>query len=205
MDRKIKIHYDNHRSVNILPSEIEGQISKGLVLYPDQKKIDSWRNYFKKTLTYSCPDTGGTLGGALDDLLQDKDNRVAPLDYKTRGYPIKEDSHKYYITQMNCYALMLSEGPTQLELNGKAYLVFYSPRSIISEEKPIGTNIALSDWLVEVVELKIDIEAARKLVRDAVDCLQSAIPWAARDCEQCKYIEDRIDMLRDMKKAGEKT
>jgi hypothetical protein len=105
MDRVLKEHFDKHRTEGRLPSELDGFRGK---LFPDTGRLNEWRNN-RKGLRYRDPSSGVTLMGALDDLFVTQEGLYAPLDFKTRGYPRKPDTHEHYQHQMDLYSFLLEK------------------------------------------------------------------------------------------------
>jgi len=67
------------------------------------------------------------LFGALDECFVDG-NYYIPIDYKTRGYDLKEDSLSYYQTQFDCYTFLLeAEGYKHLSFG---CLIYYIPTAV---------------------------------------------------------------------------
>ena len=106
MDSILKKYFDTFRCKDCLPPELEGKLEGKL--FGDIGKLDVWRNCFKG-LEYFDGKSGIGLRGALDDLFVTGDGFHVPLDFKTRGYPLKEDTHEHYQDQMNIYSFLLEE------------------------------------------------------------------------------------------------
>ena len=119
LDLLIKKYFDRYRAIGKLPPEIEGKV-KGRLL-ENQEMLDNWRDWRKSLIRYEDKSLNAVLRGALDECFV-LDGAYIPVDYKTRGFDLKEDSAKYYRNQLNCYTLLL-------EANGYqhpsfAYLLF---------------------------------------------------------------------------------
>ncbi len=174
MDGIIKKYFDRFRVLGKLPPELEGKLEG--TLFPDQKLLDLWRARHRG-LRYSDKEVGATLMGLLDDCLVQED-RYLPLDYKTRGYPVKEDTPSYYQDQLNIYTLLLQENGYQTA--GCAYLVFYHPL-----EQNDGGRITFH---MHPVKVDTDPERARKIFREAVDLLSKrSCPSADSECGFCEW------------------
>lgn len=182
MDRVIKKYFDAYREMGLLPPVLEGKV-KGR-LFSDQKLMDKWRNW-RSGLRYTDEESGVLLRGALDECLRDGDIYI-PLDYKTRGYKLKEDTHTHYQNQLDCYCLLLDENGYKTDK--LAYLAFYIPEEMYPED-------GKTEFQVEIVEMETDPERARQLVKDASDYLQERGPFFSplniinEDCEWCRYIQ----------------
>lgn len=139
MDQVIKAYFDLYRRQNRLPPEMEGKLPGRLL--PDQELLNRWRRWTgpssavggKTTggLWYRNKNLGADLVGLLDDCLVDSASGgeiYIPLDYKTRGYPPKENTSGYYQTQLDLYTLLLAENGHKTDKI--AYLVYYWPLTI---------------------------------------------------------------------------
>ena len=175
MDGVIKKYFDRFRTTGQLPPELKGRV-KGR-LFPDQQLLDGWRDW-RRGLRLTDKETGATLMGALDDCLE-HDGCYMPLDYKTRGYPAKENTSSYYQDQLNIYTLLLQENGYQP--NKLAYLVFYHPL-----EQGDGGRITFH---MHPVSMKTDPDRALSLFRSAVSLLRSnTCPPASRECGFCAWV-----------------
>lgn len=180
MDRIIKVYFDSYRKLSQLPPEIEGKVS-GL-LFPDQEKLDDWRNW-RRGLNFTDEGLGATLNGAVDDLLQDGEY-VIPLDYKTRGSAPKEGaSEQYYRTQLDTYVFLLQKNG--MKTREYAYLVYYYPDKI-SDSHTVKFS-------VDVVKVETDGQRAYKIFSDAVACLKGPIPKSHTECGFCAWYSDLLE------------
>jgi hypothetical protein len=184
MDAVIKSYFDAYRAKGQLPPELRGKVPGKL--FADAGILKQWRSpYNKKEPRHVETSFNAALFGALDDCLVDGE-RFIPLDYKTRGYDLKEDSTTYYETQLNCYSLMLESSgyPTA----GFAYLVYYWPLEVRE-----GGAVRFK---VEPVRVATNLEAARTLFRAAVMLLASGMPKPSPDCEYCALVSRRWESAR---------
>ncbi len=189
MDRILKKHFDAHRRDSALPRELAGlRTIKGIEgsLFSDMEKLKDWRNNFRG-LRYTDPETGATLMGALDDLFVTKKDRYAPLDFKTRGYPLKEDTHTHYQDQMDIYSFLLEKN--SLPPADFAILVFYYPDRINEHSENRENRDVTFDSEVKVIPTSPS--SAKDLFHRAVKTLQSpAPPEPSKDCEFCRWLGD---------------
>ncbi len=172
MDRVLKEHFDQHRNSGKLPPELndfEGQ------LFQDMEKLRDWRNK-RRGLRYMDASIGISLMGALDDLFVTQEGRHAPLDFKTRGYPRKPDTHEHYQHQMDIYSFLL-------ERNGMipadfAILIFYHPIRVNEKH-----NV---EFHPDAIKVKVNRTRGERLFMDAVECLMlEEEPEASEGCEWC--------------------
>ncbi|OGY63579.1 MAG: hypothetical protein A3I24_01375 [Candidatus Harrisonbacteria bacterium RIFCSPLOWO2_02_FULL_41_13b] len=204
MDLLIKKYFDKYRAIEKLPPEIDGKIDCGLFL--DQELLNKWRSW-RSALVYEDPESGAVLSGMLDDLgvkdaavelkktkgsekqslfggeairqVQGKGEFV-PLDYKTRGFDVKEGGESYYQNQLNCYGLLLREN--DMKPAGHAYLIYYIPKEI-SEKGMVRFDIVPK-------RVEINPDQALKVLRDAAKLIQGPMPARHSTCEYCAWGND---------------
>lgn len=173
MDGVIKLHYDRYRAAGRLPPELEGKV-EGL-LVSDQALMNVWRNW-RQGISIEDPGLDCKLSGAMDDCLLD-DGCYVPLDYKTRGYPPKEEGSGIYQHQLDCYTLLLKENGYPVK--NIAWLIYYYPASVGDK--------GLVTFTIEPTCLETSPDAARALLTDAVKCLKGPEPPIKENCEFCAY------------------
>jgi hypothetical protein len=121
MDIVIKKYFDKFRPE--MPPEIKGKIPGKL--FEDLDALNKMRNW-RTGLTYIDKKNGSQLRGALDDLLV-RGDKYLPLDYKTRGFELKENSHEFYQDQLNLYEFLLQMNG--YETKGESWLVYFHPQT----------------------------------------------------------------------------
>ena len=121
MDSILKKHFDKFCEKGLLPPELcDNKECKGCKLFDDVELLNTWRSNFKG-ISYSDKE-GNILHGAVDNLLV-KGKKIIVLDYKTRGFPVKEDTHEHYVPQMEIYNFLLRENGYSTE--DYFFLLFY--------------------------------------------------------------------------------
>ena len=173
MDKILKAHFDNFRHQGKLPPELkrEGIYAK---LFPDLHLLNIWRDG-RRGLAWKDKHNN-ILKGALDDVLQDSDDNLIVLDFKTRGFPLKSNTPSYYQDQLNIYNFLLREN-NQKTMN-YAYLLFYYPNSV-------GRNGILFN--TKLVQVQTNADDAKKLFEEAVLLLMGRKPQPAKNCKYCDY------------------
>jgi len=174
MDALIKDYFDIYRHRGQLPPEVQNIAGATLV---DQGLITRWRNW--RTGLECIDHDGHRLFGALDECVV-CNNQYIPVDYKTRGFPLKEDSTSYYILQMSCYNFLLAKNG--YAVSDYAYLLFYIPRNV-------DDNGAVQ---FEVNVQKVGVltqEEVYKVFRDALSVLSAQLPPVqAATCKFCSWL-----------------
>jgi len=171
MDKILKIHFDKFRDKGELPPEIcENQNCKNMKLFGDKELLKIWQSNFKGV---SWTDRkGNELHGAVDNILV-KGKKLIVLDYKTRGYPLKEDTAEHYRLQQNIYNFLLRKN--EYETEDYFFLLFYIPKEVTETGEVIFDT--------ELVKMKVDVEMAEKAWKKAIKLLNSDCPKDS--CEWC--------------------
>ncbi len=182
MDLLIKKYFDKYRALGKLPPELDGKIEAEL--FPDNELLNKWRSW-RSALAYEDPESGAILSGMLDDLgVLPAKKLYVPLDYKTRGFDVKEGGESFYQNQLNCYALLLRENG--MKPAGYAYLLYYIPKEVAEG--------GMTRFDVVPKRVAVDADAALKTVRDAAALIQGPMPARHMECEYCvwagAYIHD---------------
>jgi hypothetical protein len=177
MDEIFKDYFDIYRKKGTLPPEIDGKI-KNAKLFDDMPKLNRWRDidFGRGGLYAAFPEYGFQLRGALDELMVDSEEKYIPFDFKTRGYPVKEDTHEHYQHQLDLYSLLLDRN--NLPSSDRGYLLFFWPK-FYKEGK--------SFFDTELIKMEISPENGLKILKQVKSIIDSDIPDAHTDCEYCMY------------------
>ena len=171
LDRTIKTYFDRFRAECKLPPEL--QTLKDFLLFPDQTRLDYWRNNFKG-LTYTDKN-GFTLRGAIDELLIKGQKKII-LDFKTKSSPPGTDSSKYYELQLSLYTFLLLQNGYQV--TNTAFLLYYYP---------VQANGSLIQFQTQLVPVRIDVLEAQRIFEAAIQTLQQPQPPNNPNCQYCQY------------------
>jgi len=175
MDRILKNHFDKFRDKNQLPPELcEGKNAKecaNMKLFKDKEKLKIWQSNFKG-ISYTDK-KGNELHGAVDNILV-KEKKLVVLDYKTRGYALKEDTAEHYRLQQNIYNLLLRKNGYETE--DFFFLLFYVPKEVMASGEVIFDT--------ELVKMKVDVKMAEKVWKKGLKLLGGGCP--SESCEWCQ-------------------
>ncbi|MFH1751849.1 MAG: PD-(D/E)XK nuclease family protein [archaeon] len=182
MDKILKEHFDRFMERKQLPPELkENGCVEGCKLFEDKEKLNVWRNNFKG-LQFVDKISGVMLRGAIDNILV-KNDKLIVLDYKTRGYPLKDDTHSYYQAQMDLYNYLLRKNGYKTE--DFTYLLFYYPNKVT-----VTGEIIFDTVLKRIETSAVDGE---KLFKQAIKVLQLKIePEGKKGCEWCGFRKQNI-------------
>ena len=178
MDKILKEHFDAYMKKGLLPPEIKAHgLESGYQLFADKKTLDIWRSNFKG-IEYMDKTSGVLLRGAVDNILT-HGKKLIVLDYKTRGFPLKEDTHTHYQTQMDLYNYLLRKNG--YETADYAYLLFYHPKNV----NAAGDVVFHTD----LIRIETDVKHGEKVFRDAIKCLDGEEPEKGKECGFCMWVE----------------
>jgi len=179
MDRILKEHFDRFMKQDKLPPEIaENKECKGMKLFTDTEKLTIWQNNFKG-IQYKDEDEN-ILRGAVDNILT-KGKKLIVMDYKTRGYPLKEDTASMSQNQLDTYNYLLRKNGYETEDYG--FLLFYMPKEVTKTGEVIFDT--------ELVKMETNPASAEKIWKSALKLLDGDCPEASRNdkgksCEWCE-------------------
>jgi len=171
IDKVLKEHFDKHRAKGEVPKELD---LKGVKLFADMDKLKVWRSNFKG-ISYADSE-GNILRGAVDEILQ-KGNKLIVLDFKTRGFPCKDDTHEHYVDQLNIYNFLLRKNGFETE--DYSYLLFIHPKEVTEK----GTIV----FHLDLKQIPVNIKQAEQLWKDALKCLAGKEPKASEECSYCNW------------------
>lgn len=176
MDDMFKKYFDQYREKGELPPEIAGKINAKL--FDDMEKLEIWRNvdFGRGGLKAEFPEYNIRLSGAIDEVLITPDKEFIILDFKTRGYPTKEDTHKHYQHQLELYALLFEKNG--MKVFPKAYLLFFWPKKYIGNTVDFETNL---------IQIDLDTKQALEILGRVQKIIEGEKPTTHSDCEYCMY------------------
>lgn len=175
MDRILKEHFNRFRDKNELPPEIcENNHCKNLRLFDDKEKLKIWQNNLKG-IRYE-DEEGNVLHGAVDNILVNG-KKLIVLDYKTRGYALKEDTHEHYQNQLDIYNFLLRKNDYETEDYG--FLLFYMPNKVNDKGEVIFDT--------SLVKMKVNVNNGEKVFKKGLKLLNGEIPTDR--CEWCERVE----------------
>jgi len=120
---------------------------------------------------------GNTLTGAVDNVLV-KGKKLVVLDYKTRGFDLKDDTHEHYQSQLDIYNFLLDKNGYSTENYG--FLLFYVPKKVEKSGTVTFETI--------LKKMKIDKGNAARLFNSAIRLLEGSCPRTS-ECDWCRYVK----------------
>ncbi len=164
VDILLKEEFDEYRKKNE-PHPLLVAHNIPAKLFSNQDLLNQWRSNFSGIRFYDS-ELDATIFGAVDDVLEFMDGKLAPLDYKSTGSSVPNVYDRFQI-QMDTYTYLL-------EKNGfltprKGYLAFY----IVDKKNGFIDRLPFRKELIEIETNPSDIPA---LFKDAVAVLRRNTP-----------------------------
>lgn len=181
MDDVLKKYFDGFRRSGKLPPELRGKVDA--TLFPDLDQLRRMRNY-RIGLMAEFPQLGMRLKGAIDELLINKQGEHVVFDFKTRGYPTKEDTHTHYQDQLDLYALLLKKN--RMTPADYGYLFFIHPTSFSRGRATFASNI---------MRVEVKWQDGFAMLEEVKKTIDGSKPRAHRDCEYCMYRSPQAPMF----------
>ena len=179
IDNILKKYFDKFREKGTLPPEIKGKVIGKLL--DDKNLLAKWRAN-RIGIRFYDEKLDAELMGALDECLVDGEYYI-PVDYKTRGWLAKEDSHTYYQNQLNVYTLLFEKNGYKHK--NFAYILFYSPKEVIGERKIL--------FNVEPRKVIVNPGEAYRVFERAVKVLRGTQPKSHSACGFCAWGNDFVN------------
>lgn len=175
MDRQLKLYFDFFMKRNQLPPEL--RMLKQIKPFNNIELLNQWRNNFAGVKYQDKK--GNILRGAVDNLLQFHDKLIV-LDFKTRGYPLKDGTANYYQDQMDIYNFLIRKNGYETE--DYAYLLFYHPNKINENGE--------FKFKTDLVKRPINVSNAKALFNRALKVLDNEIPNPTEECGYCRWVKN---------------
>jgi len=176
MDDVFKKYFDEYRGGDSLPPEIEGKVEARL--FDDTAHLNKWRgfNFGRGGIRASFPEFNMEVAGAIDELLVAPDGKFIPFDFKTRGYPTKEDTHEHYRAQIDLYALLFEKNG--FPVGNYGYLLFFWPQSY---------GMGMANFTTELVKMDVSPSRGHSVLERAHEIITGSEPAKHESCEYCMY------------------
>src|SRR3990167_9464673 len=165
MDKILKEHFDRFMKKGELPPELQ-KLNGEVKLFDNEELLKIWRSNFKGIQW--TDKKGNLIRGAVDNILI-KGKKLIVLDYKTRGFALKEDTAEHYQNQLDTYNFLLRKN--NYETEDYAFLLFYVPKEVLE------TGEVLFD--THLVKMKVNVKNAEKIFTKAINLLENDCPKKA--------------------------
>jgi len=147
-------------------------------LFPNQKLLDEWRNNLKGIRYYDAS-LDATLFGAVDDILEFSDGKLAPMDYKSTGSKVANVYDRFQL-QMDVYTFLLEKNGYQTTRKG--VLAFY----VVDKENGFVDRLPFKK---EIHIIDTDPSYVQNLFAEAVNFLRNETPsFHSADCQYGQWL-----------------
>lgn len=172
VDTLLKKEFDEYRLKNeIHPFILTAGISAKL--FPNQNLLNQWRSNFSG-IRYYDKELDATIFGAVDDILEFQDGKLAPLDYKSTGSKIANVYDRFQ-RQMDIYTYLLEKNGFKTPRKG--YLAFY----VVDKENGFLDRLPFRK---EIKVIDTNPDDVYDLFKEAVGVLRKNTPPAhSSDCK----------------------
>lgn len=181
VDALLKEEFDSYRQKKLTHPLLKTAGIKAK-LFSNQKLLNQWRNNLAG-IRYFDKDLKATLFGAVDDVLEFENGKLAPLDYKSTGSTTGKVYDRFQL-QLDTYTFLM-------EKNGyattqKGYLAFY----IVDKSRGFIDRLPFRK---EVVEINTNPSDIYSIFSDAVACLRAGTPPPhSQDCPFKKWFDGAL-------------
>jgi len=178
VDSLLKEEFDSYRAKKLThPLLKENNIKAHL--FGNQKLLNQWRSNLAG-IRYFDEELQATLFGAVDDVLEFEDGKIAPLDYKSTGSTVANIYDRFQL-QLDTYTFLMEKNGYKTPRKG--YLAFY----IVDKSKGFIDRLPFRK---EVMEIETNPNDIYEIFKDAVEVLRSATPPKhSSDCQFAKWME----------------
>jgi hypothetical protein len=178
VDALLKEEFDTYRAKNWPHPMLEENNIKAH-LFPNQKLLNQWRNNFAG-IRYFDKDLQATLFGAVDDVLEFEDGKIAPLDYKSTGSTAANIYDRFQL-QLDTYTFLMEKNGYQTPRKG--YLAFY----IVDKTRGFVDRLPFRK---EFLEIETNPSEVYEIFKDAVKVLREPNPPKhSSDCQFKKWMD----------------
>ncbi len=148
-------------------------------LFPNQKLLNEWRNNFEGIRYYDA-ELDATLFGAVDDVLEFTEGKLAPLDYKSTGSKVPTIYDRFQL-QMDIYTFLLEKQGYKTVRKG--CLAFY----IVDKENGFDGKLPFRK---EIHMIDTDPSYVQGVFKEAVELLRKDAPPAHNpDCQYGQWLK----------------
>lgn len=178
VDALLKEEFDTYRKKKIQPPLLtDNKIRANL--FGNQRLLNQWRSNYAG-IRYFDEDLKATLFGAVDDVLEFDDGKIAPLDYKSTGSKTSKIYDRFQL-QLDVYTYLMEKNGYKTKKKG--YLAFY----VVDKSKGFIDKLPFRK---EIVEIDTNPQDVYEIFKDAVEILKKEFPPPHNeDCQFKRWLE----------------
>lgn len=173
MDLAFKAYFDSFRKKGALPPEVSEL--KGAHLFDLEHLLKKWRN--DRTGLGWKDAEGNELRGSVDEVLYTDSGDLIVLDFKTRGFPLKDDTAKHYQLQLDVYNFVFRKNGFTTE--DYSLLLFFYPKTFDDTGRVVFNH--------QLVKMPVNVKHAENSFKNALAVLQGRKPELNPNCGYCGW------------------
>ena len=178
VDGLLRDEFDTYRAKKI-PHPLLKENGIKAHFFSNQKLLNQWRNNLAG-IRYFDEELRATLFGAVDDVLEFDDGKIAPLDYKSTGSTAANVYDRFQL-QLDTYTFLMEKNGFKTPRKG--YLAFY----IVDKSKGFLDRLPFRK---EMVEIETNPGDVYEIFKDAVEVLKKETPPKhSSDCQYKKWLD----------------
>ena len=178
VDELLKEEFDAYRSKKLIHPLLK-DVNIKAHLFENQRLLNQWRNNLAG-IRYFDDGLKATLFGAVDDVLEFDNGKIAPLDYKSTGSSASKVYDRFQL-QLDTYTYLMEKNGFKTPRKG--YLAFY----IVDKSRGFIDRLPFRKEMVEIETNPSDIY---EIFKDAVACLRGETPPKhSQDCQFKKWLD----------------
>lgn len=179
VDGLLKEEFDLYRAKNLTHPLLEENNIKAH-FFKNQKLLNQWRSNLAG-IRYFDEDLKTTLFGAVDDVLEFENGKIAPLDYKSTGLSVAKVYDRFQL-QMDIYTFLMEKNG--FKTNKKGYLAFY----VVDKSRGFIDRLPFRK---EIIEIETNPSDVYEIFKEAVIILKNPTPPEhSKDCQFGKWHKD---------------
>ena len=184
VDMLLKEEFDKYRTMGE-PHPLLVTHNIPAKLFQNQELLNEWRDS-RRGIRYFDEKLNATLFGAVDDILEFEDGKLAPLDYKSTGGKEAVIYSRFQL-QMDIYSFLLEKNGYQT--TGKGYLAFY----IVDKKNGFEDRLPFRK---ELQVIDANPSHVKKLFSEAVNFIRGEAPLEhSAKCQYGQWLK-RIEEIR---------
>ena len=191
VDTLLKSEFDTHRANGTIHPLVK---AFGLSFVPFKHKfIDTWRDSLHRGITYEVPGTNIVLTGGVDDVwVNPKTGELVIVDYKATSKKdavnLDADWQIGYKRQMEIYQWLFRKNGFKVSRTG--YFVYCNGKADRAAfDGKLEFDITLIPYKGNSHWVENAVKSAHKLLK------QSKIPKPRKECEYCRYSDEKAKKL----------
>lgn len=193
VDKLLKKEFDIHRANGTKHPLMK---TYGIDAVPlAHKKIDEWRDAFRRGISFPIAGTNVVITGGVDDVWVTPKEEFIIVDYKATSKEdevnLDADWQMGYKRQMEIYQWLFRQNGYRVSKTG--YFVYCNGKT---DRKAFDGKL---EFDIKIIPYKGDDSWVEGTIKKAIECLKSdVLPKPGKDCDYCKYREEASKIEKEI-------